>query len=98
MDYLCSITGLPRFALKLLIPQLSLMDVMRMFADLGASLYAGISGSDYEGIPPEAAKLMSTVDSILQLDMSVEAEISTIHHPDGVPEWGGEPVQRGICE
>ena len=95
-DLLCRVAKLPRFAFKLIIPRLSLMDVMRMFADLGMSLYAGMSGDAGAGTPPAAASLMEAVDELLRIDMSVEAELSTIHHPDGVPEWGTTPVQRGI--
>ena len=86
--------GLPRFAMKLRIPYLTLLDVMMMFADIHISMYAA-SGVDVGGSPPGAASLMSAVNELLTIEMSVVAEISLVES-SSVPEWGGHPVKRGL--
>ena len=93
-DMLLRPLGLPRFAIKLYIPKLTLVDVMLMYLDIQLSMWAA-RGIDIPGAPAEAASLMSAVNDFLRIEMSVQAELSLIESA-GVPEWGGEPVKRGL--
>ena len=86
--------GLPRFAIKLYIPRLTLIDVLMMYADIQLSMYTG-RGIDVPSTPPAAASLLSSVNDFLAIDMSVQAELSLVES-SGVPEWSGEPVNRGL--
>ena len=53
-------------------------------------------GVDFpEGAPPGMASLMSAVNSFLAIKMSIHAELSLIES-EGVPEWAGEPISRGM--
>jgi hypothetical protein len=90
--------GLPRFAMKLRIPRLTLIDVLTMYADIQASSYAA-RGLDVGGAPAAAATLLGAVKPFLQIEMRVDAELSLIEMTEadgGVAEWGGEPVHRGL--
>ena len=86
--------GLPRFAIKLRIPRLTLIDVLLMYADIQMSAYAA-RGIDVGGAPAAAASLISSVNEFLAIEMAVELELSLVE-TDSVPEWGGEPVNRGL--
>ena len=73
--------GIPRFAMKLNIPKLTLIDVLMMFSDMALS----ITGQGDTPTPfPES------LNDFVKIDMSVVAELSLIES-DGVPEWQGEP-------
>ena len=87
--------GLPRFAMKLRIPRMTLIDVLMMYADIQLSAYAA-RGVDVGGMPATAASLISAVNEFLVIEMAVEAELSLIENLQGVPEWGGEPIERGL--
>ena len=90
--------GLPRFAIKLRIPRLTLIDVLMMYADIQLSAYAA-KGIDVGGAPAAAATLLGAVKPFLQIEMSVDLELSLIEFTEsegGVAEWNGEPVHRGL--
>ena len=94
-DMILKLIGFPRFAIKLEIPRLTFMDVMMMYVDIGLSMMAGM-GVGVGGAPPAAAALMSAVNDLLVMEFSIQAELSLLDAPDGVPEWQGEPIRRGL--
>ena len=65
-----------------------------MYADIQLSAYAA-KGIDVGGLPAGAASLISAVNELLTIEMAVEAELSLVES-SGIPEWGGEPVARGL--
>ena len=91
-DTLLHLAGLPRFALRLHIPYLSLADVMKMFVDFYLSVAEFASGQKLPAAPPAVTELMSVVNDLVQLEMSVFAELSLVDGP--VPEWG----MTGRCD
>ena len=93
-DMLCSITGLPRFAVKVVIPKLSLIQMFLMFADI---LFSAVSAASQQDVrtPPAVGSLLSVLDEFLKIEMSLYLEFSLIQS-EAVPEWSGEPVTRGL--
>ena len=85
---------LPRFAIKFKI-SMSLTDALFMTADVIASM---ISAGDTEqdvSMPPVAA-LAGFMEDFLAIEFSIDFALSLEHAPNGVPEWVGEPVERGL--
>ena len=97
-NYICRVTGLPRFAVRLVIPRLTLIDVMNMYVDMHLSIYTtmGQVGEPDISNLPAAPQLMQAVSELLLNEFSVHAELSTIDVPGGLPEWGGVAIRRGL--
>lgn len=93
-DLLCSITGLPRFAIKVVVPKLSFIQLFLMFADIVFSAVSAASQQDVR-TPPAVASLLAALDDLLKIEMSFYLELSLIQS-EAVPEWSGEPVERGL--
>ena len=92
-DLLCSITGLPRFAMKIVVPRISLIQLMFMMSDIVLSMVSAASPQEVH-TPPAVAQLIEGIDELLRIEMSLYFELSLIE-ADPVPEWQ-EPVMRGI--
>ena len=92
-DLLCSITGLPRFAMKIVVPRISLTQLMFMMSDIVLSMVSAASPQEVH-TPPAVANLIEGIDQLLSIEMSLYFELSLIQ-ADPVPEWQ-EPVMRGI--
>ena len=93
-DLLCLITGLPRFAVKVVVPKLSFIQLFMMAADI---IFSMVSAASQQSIhtPPALGSLLQALDEFLKIEMSLYFELSLIESP-AVPEWSGEPVMRGI--
>ena len=86
--------GLPRFAIKFVV-SLSLTDCLFMAADVIASM---ISAGDTEQdvTVPAVASLASFMESFLSIEFNIDFALSLVDAPNGVPEWSGVPVRRGL--
>ena len=98
-DLLCRSVGLPRFAIKMVIPYLTFTDVLSMMIDILISAYQ-VTGQDFSGKSvPGVASLIDTVEELLTIEFSVYFEFSTIEalaEDGGLAEWGSEGIERGL--
>lgn len=58
-------------------------------------MLSAASPIDFPGAPAAAGTLLSALNQLLAIEMSIDAELSLVES-SGVAEWGGVPINRGL--